>query len=521
MKKHNLTYLFPALAATLAGLTPAHAQLTTNRYWDPSGSGNFGTINNTTVWVSPLNIVWTGSPNGQTARISNYTTTLNDICNWGGPMPPATPTNPLGGGIVPVGTVNAGWLSFNYISARAVTLSGGTITLNANARIIVNDTAYNHTITSTLAGAASSLTKTGPGTIVLSGSNIYTGPTIVSAGTLALGSSNALAHSPLNTASSIVGDATNGLKTTVTALTFGGLTGGKDLASLFTTNSGGFDAVTEITLNPGDAVTAEYSGVIADGAAGMSLAKSGAGTQVLSGANTYTGSTTVNAGTLRLDYSTRDDSKLSDTAALVLGNGTLELVGGFHPEAVASTTLTGNATVRRTSGSAKLALGAISGTGTVDFSADNIATTTTPNNSVGLLPFATISGSDLAARDGSGNIVAFTGYTDIDARGPSTVPDNANAVIRILGDGTSGNINLAASTTTIYSLLQSNANFAATIDTAGKTLATTAIAVGASAESLNIGAAAGDGILRSPDAGGTLPLTIANAAKSLTINAVI
>jgi autotransporter-associated beta strand protein len=280
--------------------------------------------------------------------------------------------------------------------------------------------------------------------------------------------------------------------------------------------------VTGITLNPGNAVTTTYSGIIADGAAGMTLAKSGAGTQVLQGANTYTGATTVNAGKLTLDYSTQDNSKLSDTGALVLGNGTVELAGGTHAEVVASTTLTGNTLVTRSSGTAVLALGAISGSGSVDFSAANIATTTTPNNALGLLPFATIGGSDLAANDGSGNIVAFSGYADIAARGPSsTVPDNVNAIVRIFGDGTSGNINLAATTTTINSLLQSNASFAATIDTAAKILATTAVSVGSSAESLNIGAAAGDGVLQSSVAGGTLGLTGANAAKPLTINAVI
>ena len=169
---------------------------------------------------------------------------------------------------------------------NTVTLSGGTITLNTTAKIIANTASQFHTITSTLAGAATSLTKEGPGTIILSGNNIYVGPTIVSAGTLTLGSGNALANSPLDTTTSVVGSASAGLKTTVTSLTFGGLSGNKDLPSVFTTTSGGFGSVTNLTLNPANAVTSTYTGVIADGATGMTLAKSGAGTQVLAGGNT-------------------------------------------------------------------------------------------------------------------------------------------------------------------------------------------------------------------------------------------
>lgn len=497
------------------------AQLTTNRYWDPSSGGSFGGINNTTQWVSPLNVVWTGSANGSTTRLQNYSTTLTDICNFGGPMPPAT-TNTLAGGTVPVGTVNAGWLSFNNIVTTGVTLSGGTITLNSSARIIANNTnSLIHTISSTLAGAATSMSKEGPGTIVLSGNNTFAGPTTVTAGTLTLSSGNALANSPLNTTSSIVGGASGGLRTTVTALTFGGLSGNKDLATLFTTTSGGFNNLNSLNLNPGNAVTTTYTGAISDGAAGMSLIKSGLGTQVLAGANTHTGSTTLNAGTLRLDYGTQDNSKLSDAGALVLGNGVLELTGGSHVEVVSSTTLTGNTSIIRSSGTAVIALGAVTGSGSIDFSADNIATTTTANNALGILPFATIGGGNLAANDGNGNIVTFNGYADIDARGPSTIPDNVNALVRIVGDGTSGNISLSSPTTSIFNLLQSNASFSATIDTAARTFATTAISVGSSAESLNVGAVAGDGILRALDAGGTLVLTSANSTKSLTINASV
>lgn len=63
------------------------------------------------------------------------------------------------------------------------------------------------------------------------------------------------------------------------------------------TNSG--SAASELTLNPGTG-TATFSGVIGGGSGAISLVKYGGGTQVLSGINTYTGTTGVYGGTLKV-----------------------------------------------------------------------------------------------------------------------------------------------------------------------------------------------------------------------------
>jgi len=164
------------------------------------------------------------------------------------------------------------------------------------------------------------LTKSGTGTFTLAANNSYTGPSVVSGGILSLGSVNAMQNSALNTLNSVTGDPANGLQTTVTTLTLGGLTGDKNLASVFTTTSGGYDTVIALTLKPVSGVTNSYSAVIADGVPGMTLTKSGAGTQILTGTQIYTGATAVNAGHLLVNS---PGSLNASSAVTVNTNGTL------------------------------------------------------------------------------------------------------------------------------------------------------------------------------------------------------
>ena len=144
------------------------------------------------------------------------------------------------------------------------------------------------------ASTTGALAKTGVGTLVLTSPNTYSGNTSVTAGQLILNHNLALQNSALDTTG-----AAGTVTTTVTAPTFGGLTGNTDLAAVITM---GYSSVTALTLNPGAGMTNTFSGIIAEGAAGMSLTKNGAGTQVLAGANTYTGGTAVNAGTVALGH---------------------------------------------------------------------------------------------------------------------------------------------------------------------------------------------------------------------------
>jgi autotransporter-associated beta strand protein len=206
------------------------------------------------------------------------------------------------------------------------------------ATLSIHNTA-NHSFSGNLNGTALSLDKSGPGTQTLAGSNAHTGITSVSEGILALGHTLALQNSALETAASITGDAANGLRTTVTTLTLGGLLGDKNLASLFTTASGGYSGLTSLTLNPGASDTHEYTGSITNGAAGMSLVKAGPGTQILAGANSYTGDTLLTAGTLTLGAT----NVLPNTTNLTIGNATLN--AGTFTHTLATLDVTGSATL--------------------------------------------------------------------------------------------------------------------------------------------------------------------------------
>ena len=135
------------------------------------------------------------------------------------------------------------------------------------------------------------LTKTGSGTQVLSGTNTYTGNTLVSAGKIVLGNALALQNSAYDTASVNGGLDVTGYPTP----TLGGLTGSANLTTALIT---GYDSISTLTLNPQTGITSTYSGDVGNGNGSMALTKTGAGTQVLSGANTYTGPTTISGGVL-------------------------------------------------------------------------------------------------------------------------------------------------------------------------------------------------------------------------------
>lgn len=254
---------------------------------------------------------------------------------------------------------------------------------------------YSSNIGNTNTGAnALGVTKLGSGSLTLGGTNTYTGNTTITAGTLIAGSSAAFGPGTI-----VLNGGT--LQNDSTARTFGNalslaassaLGGSTDLTLTGTlANTGNFtlsvpntgtttlgainltsaSGTRVLTLSPTGGTTI-VSGVIANGPGTGNLTKSGAGTLILNHASTYTGNTTLSAGTLAAGNNTA-----FGTGTLVLNGGTLSgvLYGGENVRTLANAVSLGGSAAL--GGSSSLTLGGtLTNTGSNTLSIPNTGTTT-------------------------------------------------------------------------------------------------------------------------------------------------
>ena len=176
-------------------------------------------------------------------------------------------------GAAPSGTNT---LSFVGTGAGAVTL-GGTIadgSLGGKLGLVVS--------------------KTGTGTLTLNGASTFTGGTTLNSGTVVLGSTTALG-APANALTFGAGS-TGDLQLNGNSIATGGLTTNATVGTPIIENVNAANVTLNNTVTALTG-TATYGGVLRDGTGGgtLALAETGAGIQVLSGANIYSGGTTINA----------------------------------------------------------------------------------------------------------------------------------------------------------------------------------------------------------------------------------
>ena len=218
-------------------------------------------------------------------------------------------------------------LNFN---TTGYTLTGGTLTLGGVTPTITVNPALTTSINSIVGGTAG-LTKTGAGTLVLSGVNTYSGLTVVQSGTLSITNNSALGAAPNIAANFLLANGTtlNFNATTINRdFTLNG--GVVNMAATTGTYTGSptLTASTELRLTSAGTFTSNF----ADSSPNvLSLTKNGAGTVILNGTNSYSGATNVSAGILRLSSA----GALSANSNLVLsGNAILELAAGNLTSAV-------------------------------------------------------------------------------------------------------------------------------------------------------------------------------------------
>ena len=252
-------------------------------------------------------------------------------------------------------TFNGGGLysfrTFTMNSNRGITLAGNGFIGSRNGRILT----YGGVIT-----GSGNLTKNYPGTLLLSGTNTYSGTTTIDEGILSVSSSANLGATP----GSI--DADNLI-----------LDGGTLRAnSSFTLdNNKGITLNTVSTIQTDSSVTLTYGGIITGS---VGYFKTGEGTLLLSGNNTYTGDTTISAGTLTVSGTLADttdvinsgvyDVDTTDTIQSLSGAGAVELASGI----ILTTGDGGDYTVSGVvSGAGALTK---AGSGTLTFSANNTYT---------------------------------------------------------------------------------------------------------------------------------------------------
>jgi autotransporter-associated beta strand protein len=310
------------------------------------------------------------------------------------------------------------------------------------------------------------LTKTGSGTLQIWSAQPYTGATVISAGQIMLAGSGAIsASSALQLASGASIHLTGYYAPADINRTFAGLTGAGILY-------GGGGTVTINKASGSDSFSGNIQG-------GQGLIKSGGGTLVLSGANTYTGGTTISGGTLYLNGGsvvgnianngnlsirsdlvnvvsgtgslTKEGSGIAAlwnpntyTGATVINAGQLMLAGGGAISSASEVQIASGASMRLDGyyapANINRTIGGLTGAGVLYSSGGTV----TVNKTSGINTFSgDIQGGQGLIKDGAGTLVlssanTYTGGTTIsggtlDLNGGSVsgnITNNANLVIR-------------------------------------------------------------------------------------------
>lgn len=342
--------------------------------------------------------------------------------------------------------LDAGTISIGNVSA----LGTGTVTTAAGTTLLAADNLFNLSNNVVLNGGTTidtqgfgvlmdgaisgsgPLTKIGGGNLALYGANSYTGGTNVDAGTLFVNSA----------ASAGTGTIAMANDTTLAVV----------VASTATPNNMTLGGLVNVLVDPG--FTATLSGVISDGTAVGSLSKFGAGNLVLAGANSYSGDTFVNDGTV-----TVANSLGFGTSDVFVGGGTTLAAGATGLNVANAIQLNGPVTIDTAANMLQLS-GIVSGVGSVTKNGSGILTLSGASTYAGPTAVAAgtlnVTGSLVSAVTvGSGAALTGTGSVGslVVSAGASVSPGapgtNNAATLSVGGPATLGgtyNVNVVGST---------------------------------------------------------------------------
>jgi autotransporter-associated beta strand protein len=384
---------------------------------------------------------------------------------------------------VPINITSAGGSGNGTVAAIVATATGtslsstASITNNTEVKTVIGATSgFDITANGVISGSADLMfaagASGGAGTVTLNAANTYTGATIFNAansGVIRLGITNAL---PTGTNVTMANSSSNGGIFDLNGFnqTIGSLTSGVGGGSI--RNNGATDATLTIS---GSTSPPAFGLVIADGTTNKTLlTRAGTGTLTLSGANTYTGATTVSAGTLSISSIANGaansgiGASTNAAANLVLGGGTLQYTGATASTdrnftLTAATTSTINNTNQLTiTGASTATTGALTkaGAGTLILSGTNLHTGGTIINAGTVSVGAdanigngsiTLGGGTLAVTSGfsTSKTMALTASTTSSINVASSQTLTANGIIS--GNSTSGLTKSGAGTLTLTS----------------------------------------------------------------------
>jgi autotransporter-associated beta strand protein len=304
---------------------------------------------------------------------------------------------------VPAGST--GVRTIGGLNTTGINTFSGTVSLGTNLTLSVG-TGGELSFTGMISGAGG-ITATGAGTVLLAKANTFTGPVTVSAGILQVQISGALGGGGASNQVNVLGGATLELSTpssiaVAEAIFLAGTSGAG--ATWVPNGDGELDG--PITLTADTAVEVDANAILAmagigQSGSGTNLFKNGTGLLVLTGANTFTGDLTINAGTVQIAADNRFNGL---SGASVAAGATLNL-NNFSDS-----------------------LADLSGAGTISFGSTGGGTLTVGANNSSTTFAGVLTGTGTFVKTGTGTLTISSNSAI-----PSTVAVNVNGGTLALG----------------------------------------------------------------------------------------